>query len=52
MRLIKKYRNRRLYDSEIKKTVTLDDLKTYLAKNIEFKVIDNATGKDISLSFS
>ena len=49
MRLIKKYRNRRLYDSEIKKTVTLDDLKTYLAKNIEFKVIDNATGKDISV---
>jgi len=49
MRLIKKYRNRRLYDTEIKKTVTLDDLKIYLTENIEFKVIDNATGKDITM---
>jgi polyhydroxyalkanoate synthesis repressor PhaR len=49
MRLIKKYRNRRLYDTEIKKTVTLDDLKIYLAENIEFKVIDNASGRDITM---
>ena len=48
MRLIKKYRNRRLYDTEIKKTVTLDDLKSYLAENIEFRVIENATGRDIT----
>lgn len=49
MRTIKKYRNRRLYDTEIKKTVTLDDLKAYLSDDIEFKVIDNATGKDITM---
>lgn len=49
MRLIKKYRNRRLYDSEIKKTITLDDLKSYLSEDIKFKVIDNATGKDITM---
>jgi polyhydroxyalkanoate synthesis regulator phasin len=49
MRTIKKYRNRRLYDTEIKRTVTLDDLRSYLSDNIEFKVIDNAAGKDITL---
>ena len=50
MRLIKKYRNRRLYDSELRKTITLDDLKTYLAENIEFKVVDNSSGKDMTMA--
>jgi len=49
MRLIKKYRNRRLYDTELKKTVTIDDLQGYIADGIEFKVIDNASGKDITM---
>ena len=49
MRIIKKYRNRRLYDTELKSTITLDDLKSYLGENIEFKVIDNTTGKDITV---
>jgi polyhydroxyalkanoate synthesis regulator protein len=50
MKLIKKYRNRRLYDTEEKKTVTLDVLGDYLNENIEFKVINNTTGKDITVS--
>jgi polyhydroxyalkanoate synthesis repressor PhaR len=49
MRLIKKYRNRRLYDTELKKTVTIDELQNYVADNIDFKVVDNASGKDITL---
>ena len=49
MRIIKKYKNRRLYDTEIKKTVNLENLKSYLSDDIEFKVIDNASGRDITL---
>ncbi len=49
MRIIKKYKNRRLYDTELKKSITLEDLKSYLVDDIEFKVIDNASGEDITL---
>jgi polyhydroxyalkanoate synthesis repressor PhaR len=50
MRLIKRYKNRRLYDTEIKKTITLIDIKKYARADIDFKVIDNATGRDITIS--
>ncbi len=50
MRIIKKYKNRRLYDLFIKKSITIDNLKLYLVDDIEFKVIENATGRDITIS--
>jgi polyhydroxyalkanoate synthesis repressor PhaR len=49
-RTIKRYKNRRLYDTLDKKTIKLDDLAQLVKENVEFKVIDNATGKDVTIS--
>jgi polyhydroxyalkanoate synthesis repressor PhaR len=49
MRLIKRYKNRRLYDTELKKTITLADIKKYVGDDIDLKVIDNTTGRDITI---
>ena len=49
MKLIKRYKNRRLYDTELKKTIKLEDIKRYADEGIEIKVIDNADGKDITV---
>lgn len=49
MKLIKRYRNRRLYDTDLKKTIKLEDVKRYADEGIEIKVIDNADGKDITV---
>jgi polyhydroxyalkanoate synthesis repressor PhaR len=50
MRLIKRYRNRRLYDTELKKTVKMDDIREYVTGDIDFVVIDNASGRDITIA--
>lgn len=47
MRLIKKYDNRKLYDTESSKTVTLKDIGDMIRQGIDIKVIDNAD-KDIT----
>jgi polyhydroxyalkanoate synthesis repressor PhaR len=49
-RIIKRYKNRRLYDSEEKKTVKLEDLAELVKKDVEFKVVDSETEKDVTLS--
>jgi polyhydroxyalkanoate synthesis repressor PhaR len=49
MKLIKRYKNRRLYDTELKKTIKLDDIKRYVDSGIQLKVVDNATGRDITV---
>ncbi len=46
--IIKKYSNRRLYDSTNKKYVTLDDIAMLIREGNEVKVIDSQTGADIS----
>ncbi len=46
--LIKKYSNRRLYDSTHKRYVTLEDISTLIREGSEVKVIDSQTGADIS----
>ncbi len=48
IRLIKKYKNRRLYDLEASRYITVDDLQSYVLDNIAFQVIDGATNKDIT----
>jgi len=48
MRLIKKYKNRRLYDTELKKTIKIEDIKRYIDDGIQIRVIDNVTKKDIT----
>ncbi|RUR08673.1 polyhydroxyalkanoate synthesis regulator DNA-binding domain-containing protein [Legionella sp. km772] len=47
-RLIKKYKNRRLYDTETSQYITLEQLQTYVTEGIEFKVEDSETAKDLT----
>lgn len=50
MRTIKRYKNRRLYDTAEKKTIKLEDISQLVREDVEFKVIDNATKKDVTFS--
>ena len=45
---IKKYSNRRLYDSTNKRYVTLDNIASLIREGSEIKVIDSQSGEDIS----
>src|SRR5207248_3343618 len=47
-RLIRKYANRRLYDAEESRHVTLDDLRKLIASGQRIKVIDDKSGEDIT----
>jgi polyhydroxyalkanoate synthesis repressor PhaR len=49
-RIIKRYKNRRLYDPEEKRTIKLEDLVELVKKDVDFKVIDSRTKKDVTLS--
>jgi polyhydroxyalkanoate synthesis repressor PhaR len=49
MRVIKRYSNRRLYDTEASRTLTQADLASLIKDGVEVRVVDSATGKDISL---
>jgi polyhydroxyalkanoate synthesis repressor PhaR len=46
--VIKKYSNRRLYDTKHKKYVTLDEIGALIREGSEIKVVDTQTGEDIS----
>jgi polyhydroxyalkanoate synthesis repressor PhaR len=46
MRIIKRYRNRKLYDSEAHRYITVHDLAKLVRKGDEFKVQDHVTGAD------
>ncbi len=47
MRVIKRYDNRKLYDTETSKTVTLKDIAALIREGSEIKVVDG-TDKDIT----
>ena len=47
-RVIKKYPNRRLYDTKESKYVTLSDLKALVVDQITFAVVDKKTQEDIT----
>ena len=49
-RVIKKYPNRRLYDTEESRYITLADVKNLVISKIEFLVIDKKSGDDITRS--
>lgn len=49
-RLIKKYKNRRLYDTETSQYITLEQLQKYVLDGIAFKVEDSEAGNDITNS--
>ena len=48
--LIKKYPNRRLYDTESSKYITLADLKDLIASGASVKVVDSNSNEDITRS--
>ena len=50
VRVIKKYPNRRLYDTEESRYITLANVKDLVVKKIEFVVIDKKSGDDITRS--
>jgi polyhydroxyalkanoate synthesis regulator phasin len=49
-RIIKRYGNRRLYDTHLRRTIKQEDLAELIKNDIEFKVVDKDTGKDVTLS--
>jgi len=49
-RILKKYPNRRLYDTEISSYITLSDVKAMVLKGTAFEVRDAKTGEDLTRS--
>ncbi len=49
-RLIRKYSNRRLYDTVGSRHVTLDDLRQLIVAGQKIKVIDDKSGEDLTRS--
>jgi polyhydroxyalkanoate synthesis repressor PhaR len=49
-RVLKKYPNRRLYDTERSRYVTLEDVRALLLEGIDIRVLDAETGEDITRS--
>src|SRR5499426_4497491 len=47
-RIIKKYPNRRLYDTANSGYITLVDVKQMVLDNLQFQVIDAKTGEDLT----
>jgi len=48
IRLIKKYPNRRLYDTQTSSYITLADVRDLVLKREEFQVVDAKTGDDLT----
>ena len=48
VRLIKKYPNRRLYDTKTSSYITLVDVKQMVVKHEEFQAVDAKTGDDLT----
>jgi polyhydroxyalkanoate synthesis repressor PhaR len=46
--LIKKYANRRLYDTATSKHITLDGIHKLIVQGHDVKIVDDTTGEDIS----
>ena len=49
-RIIKKYPNRRLYDTETSSYITLSDVKKLVLEQADFKVVDAKTHEDLTRS--
>ncbi len=46
--LIKKYKNRRLYDTSTSQYITIEQLQNYVLEGKEFQVEDSESGKDLT----
>jgi polyhydroxyalkanoate synthesis repressor PhaR len=49
-RLIKKYPNRRLYDTELSRYITIDDIRGLIAARTQPRIIEQRSGRDITRS--
>lgn len=49
-RIIKKYPNRRLYDTELSRYITLSDIRELVMKGSDFQVVDTNTNEDLTRS--
>lgn len=47
-RIIKKYPNRRLYDTTVSSYITLEDVKDLVMNQVTFRIQDAKTGEDIT----
>jgi polyhydroxyalkanoate synthesis repressor PhaR len=50
LRILKKYPNRRLYDTEVSSYITLTDVKAMVLKGTDFEVRDAKSGDDLTRS--
>jgi len=48
LRVIKKYPNRRLYDTEISSYITIEDVRQLIVDGEEFEVVDAKSGADLT----
>ncbi|NOX60605.1 MAG: pesticidal protein Cry15Aa [Chloroflexi bacterium] len=48
MRTIKRYPNRKLYDTERKRYVTLDEIATMIQEGLDVQVVDHESGADLT----
>jgi polyhydroxyalkanoate synthesis repressor PhaR len=49
-RIIKKYPNRRVYDTKESKYIKVDDIRTMVLEGVDFQVVDSQSGEDITRS--
>ncbi|HEY0974132.1 MAG TPA: polyhydroxyalkanoate synthesis repressor PhaR [Solimonas sp.] len=50
LRVIKKYPNRRLYDTHISRYITLEEIRQLVLQNVKFRVEDKRSQEDITRS--
>lgn len=50
VRIIKKYPNRRLYDTHISRYITLEEIRQLVLQDVQFRVEDKRTHEDITRS--
>ena len=48
IRLIKRYESRKLYDTEESRYVSLEEIASWVRQGQEVRVVDNATGSDVT----
>jgi polyhydroxyalkanoate synthesis repressor PhaR len=48
IRLIKRYESRKLYDTEESRYVSLEEIANWVRQGQEVRVVDNATGSDVT----
>jgi polyhydroxyalkanoate synthesis repressor PhaR len=48
MKLIKRYPNRRLYDTDVKSYITLSTIRDYIKSYQQFQIVDSKSGKDLT----